>query len=172
MQWGSDGSWTWSGVNSSIREQPRSKKLCFPMCSIRWLFIDLGDVMISKNDPEVYIIWVKVYWQECFQTLKPGIMLSYRFDSQSRCCPLIRAAFIMSSFRCSPVVLNKTHWKHSLQIEKQLACWIVIITRSAESFFKIELLLYLIIGLLNWWCIIIDKPGFSFQPCHLYWMGN
>lgn len=69
-------------------------------------------------------------------------------------------------------MLNKTHWKHSLRIEKQLACWIVIISRSMGSFSKIALPLCLIIGFFKRWYIFIDTPGFSFQPCDSYQMGK
>lgn len=54
----------------------------FSVCFICWLFIASGNVMASRNDPEICSIWAKVYWPKCFQTLKPWLMLSYRFDSQ------------------------------------------------------------------------------------------
>lgn len=141
------------------------------MCSMSWLFICLGDVIISKNDPEIYSIWAKVYWQDRFQTLKPRKKASYRFNSQRWCCPLIRLLSSSSSIGADQSCSTR-HWKHSLQIERQLTCWIVIITRSMGSFSKIELPLCLITEFLKWWYIFIDTPAFSFQPCHLYWIGK
>lgn len=69
-------------------------------------------------------------------------------------------------------MLNKTHWKHSLQIEKQLACWIVIITHSMGGFSQIELPLCLIIELFKWWYIFRDTQHSHFNFVTYIGRGN
>lgn len=85
-----------------------------------------------------------------FPNLKAWDNASLSIEKSESRPSLTRAALIKEQSRCNAVVFHKTHWKHSLQIEKQLACWIVIITRSKGSFSQIDLPLCLIIGFLKW----------------------